>query len=107
MVSRRACVIFSAACLLAALAIVASAELFVRDPNPVIHVRWREPLDAAQRAVLERRFSLLRLEQIAPTAWRYEVTDPSPENVGGLVRHQDVADTSSVRSLSRLALVTH
>jgi hypothetical protein len=93
MVLRRAWIIVSAACLLAALAIVASAELFVRDPNPVIHVRWQEPLDAARRTALERRFSLHRLEQIAPTAWRYEVTDPSPENIGGLVRHTDVADT--------------
>ena len=96
MVSRRACVIFSAACLLATLAIVASAELFVRDPNPVIHVRWWEPLDAAQRAVIERRFSLHQLEQIAPAAWRYEVADPSAENLRDLVRHTDVADTHFV-----------
>ena len=93
MVSRRACVIVSAACLLAALAIVRSAEIFVRAPNPVINVRWRESLDAARRTALEQRFSLHRLQQIAPTAWRYEVTDPSLENIGGLVRHPDVADT--------------
>ena len=93
MVSRRACIIASAACLLAALGIVLSAELFVRHPNPVIHIRWRELLGPVERTALEQRFGLRRLEQIAPDGWRYEVADPSRENLAGLVGHADVADT--------------
>ena len=84
MVSRRACIIFSAACLLAALASVTAAELFVRDPNPLINVRWKRSLDAAERTTLERRFGPYRLDTIGPTVWRYELTERSRENVGGV-----------------------
>ena len=60
--SRRACAIVSAACVLGAVVVVAAAGFFVRDPNPIIHVRWQESLGAAERTALERRFNLLRLD---------------------------------------------
>ena len=83
MVSRRACIIFSTACLFAALASVIAAGLFVRDPNPLINIRWQKSLDAAERTTLERRFGPYRLDTIGPTAWRYGLTDTSRENAGG------------------------
>lgn len=81
------------ACLAAALAIVLSAELFVRTPNPLIHIRWEETIDPLAREALARQFQLLNIEQVDVTTWRYELTDTSPANVGAIVGHAAVEDT--------------
>lgn len=91
-VSRRWTVL-AGACLLTALAILAARPLLVRDRYPEINVRWRMSLDVPARAALERRFSLEPVQQVAADTWRYELMDPSRDNVAGLVRHEDAADT--------------
>ena len=50
-------------------------------------------MDPASRASLERRFKMLRGEQIADDAWTYELTDTSRDTLGALVREPSVADT--------------
>jgi hypothetical protein len=96
MVSRRAWGVISVASLVAALAIWSSSTLFIRAANPEINVRWRDSVDPAARAALERRFKLLRAEQEAANAWRYELTDTSRDMLGALVHDADVADTHFV-----------
>ena len=96
MVSRRAWGVISVASLVAALAIWSSSTLFILAANPEINVRWRESVDPAARAALERRFKLLRAEPIASSAWRYELTDSSRDLLRTLVQDPDVADTHFV-----------
>lgn len=96
MVSRRAWGVISVVSLVASLAIWSSSTLFILAANPEINVRWQESLDPVARAALERRFTLLRAEPVASSAWRYELTDPSSEMLRALVQHPDVADTHFV-----------
>jgi hypothetical protein len=88
------------ACVVAALAIALAAGLFVRTPNPLIHVRWEETVDAPARGALERQFQLLPVEQVGVTTWRYELTETSRANVGAIVGHAAVEDTHFINRTS-------
>lgn len=95
-VSRRIWGVIGGASLAAALAVWASSSLFIRAANPEINIRWQDSTDPAIRAALERRFKLRPAEQVAPNAWRYELTDASRETREALVRDTNVADTHFV-----------
>ena len=60
----------------------------------VIHVRWVETLEDAQRAALERSLCLYRAEHTEGTTWRYRVPDASPQRLRAIVTHDMVADTN-------------
>ena len=61
--------------------------------GPVIHVRWVETLENAQRPALERSLGLYRAEHYAGSTWRYEVPDVSPDRFDTIVAHDMVDDT--------------
>ena len=63
------------------------------DIGPVIHVRWVETLENAQRPALERSLGLYRAEHHAGSTWRYEVPDVSPDQFDTIVAHDMVDDT--------------
>ena len=63
---------------------------------PEINVRWMPDLDADRRRVLEERFGLERRNEVAPTTWRYALTDGSRENITAIVQHPDVEDTHGI-----------
>ena len=79
-----------------------SAPLWaIREPPPLpsarVNVRWSGSVTPEQRAELEHRYRLTGLQQLdeggSGRSWRYELADPSPENVAALVRDPRVADT--------------
>ena len=62
--------------------------------GPVIHVRWVETLEDAQRTAIERSLCLYRAEHTEGTTWRYRVPDASPQRLRAIVTHDMVADTN-------------
>lgn len=70
----------------------------VEVSNPRIHVRWQDGLSADARAYLERRFDLREGELVgdSTTTWQYRLGNRRTENVGALVGHQAVLDTSYI-----------
>ena len=62
--------------------------------GPLIHVRWVETLEDAQRPALERTLGLYRAEHTDGTTWRYRVPDASPQRLRAIVAHDMVADTN-------------
>ena len=68
----------------------------IRQSVPEINVRWVPGLDTDRRRVLEERFGLERRNEVAPTTWRYALTDGSRENITAIVRHPDVEDTHGI-----------
>jgi hypothetical protein len=64
--------------------------------GPIVHVRWAADLPETARAGAEDRHGLRRLDAIAPTAWRYELTDWSPAALEALVKDPAVADTHHI-----------
>ena len=87
-----------AALVLAALAhtgfwfVVRSGD-FGENRAPVIHVRWVETLEEAQRATLERSLGLHDAEHRAGSTWRYRVPDLSRDGSDAVVSHDMVADS--------------
>ena len=90
---------------LPAFAVDLSAPLILVEPPrpyvaPTIGVRWAAGLSPAERGELERTYGLTngRPSDRDPTgrSWSYELDDPSPANVGGLVRDRRVDDTDGL-----------
>ncbi len=65
----------------------------VGPPGAMVHVRWQPSLDAAARQSLEARFRLADAERLEEGTWRYDLVDPSNDNIRALVGHPAVADT--------------
>ena len=68
--------------------------------NPVIHVRWNEPLGDPQRATLERSLGLDRAEHYAGSTWRYQMPDASPDRFATIIAHDMVADAYGFDSVA-------
>ena len=62
--------------------------------GPVIHVRWVDSLEDAQRTTLERALGLYRAEHTEGTTWSYRVPHASPQRLRTIVTHDMVADTN-------------
>ena len=60
---------------------------------PEINVRWMPDMDTDRRRALEERFGLERRNEVAPTTWRYALTDRSRANITSILQHPDVEDT--------------
>ena len=61
-----------------------------------MHVRWQESLAPAARQTLESTFRLTAAERLDGRTWRYELIDPSSENIRSLVRHEAAEDTQGI-----------
>lgn len=80
--------------LVAALPVVART---VAGPRAaIVHLRWQESLAPATREMLESTFRLTAAERLDDRTWRYELLDPSSENIRSLVLHQAVEDTQGI-----------
>jgi hypothetical protein len=76
--------------------LVAAATVRLSAPSPFaprVHVRWSGDVSTAQRAALERRFSLARGSHREATTWEYDLVDVDPSTVLALVADPAVADT--------------
>ena len=64
------------------------------DPRaPVIHVRWVETLEEAQRTTIERSLGLYGAEHLAESTWSYRVPDVSRDRFDTIIAHDMVEDT--------------
>ena len=65
-------------------------------PAPVVNVRWRGDLSEAAVAEGERRHQLVRLEEVGPQTWQYELRVWSSSALEALVRDPAAADTHGI-----------
>jgi hypothetical protein len=65
------------------------------EPAPVVGIVWRAGITPARRAALERRFLLVNPVPAAKQI-KYDLLDPSRENLAALVNEADLADTESI-----------
>jgi hypothetical protein len=68
------------------------------DPVP-IHVRWKPGVNDAERAELERQFSLTQGEFREGTTYAYGLANTSTENIRALVQHPRVDDTAEINRI--------
>lgn len=80
-------------CLVAAVSLPLAARGAAGPPGALVHVRWHAAVDEAARHTLEVRFRLIDGERLDGTTWRYDIVDPSAQNIRALVRDAAVADT--------------
>jgi hypothetical protein len=73
-----------------------AARTLAGPRGAILHVRWQPSLDPATRQQLESTFSLTNGERLEDRTWRYELSDPSSENIQSLVRHPAAEDTQAV-----------
>jgi len=70
--------------------------LSLRNPGPKINVRWAPDVDDAAREAAEARFHLLPEGQPDGRTRRYELLDPSRENVEAMLTNAAVEDTAGL-----------
>jgi hypothetical protein len=80
------------------------ARLVTGPPGGLVHVRWDTSVDASARQELEARFRLTDGEPLGESTWRYDLLDPSRDNIRDLVKDPAVADTEHI-DRSRFTLV--
>jgi len=78
------------ACLPAATRVLAGPQ------GAIVHVRWDPSLDPAARQALEARFRLTDGQRLDADTWRYDLIDPSNDNIRALVNDAAVADTHDI-----------
>lgn len=71
-------------------------SLVMPEQMVAVNVRWSAGVTDAQRANLERRFSLNDPQFSEGTTWRYSLRDFSPENIRALVQDEHVGDTHHI-----------
>jgi hypothetical protein len=84
------------ALLLCALAFPIVARVVVGPRGAAIHVRWAQPLDAPMRQQLEARFRLMDGQRMDSSTWRYDLADPSTENIRRIISDAAVEDTDGL-----------
>jgi hypothetical protein len=65
-------------------------------PRPIVHVRWSERIEDAQRHRLETELRLIPLRFMGERTWQYELTDASTGNVQAIVLNPLVEDTAHI-----------
>lgn len=61
-----------------------------------VYVRWQPSIGEPARAALENRFHLADGRQLDQHTWRYDLIEPSRENIRALVIDPAVADTHDI-----------
>ena len=61
-----------------------------------IHVRWQASFDSTERQHLEARYRLADGRRLDADTWRYDLVDPSSDNIRALVSDPAVADTHDI-----------
>jgi hypothetical protein len=78
---------------LAALCLPLAGRMIAGTRGAEIHVRWQSSVDESTRRSLESRFRLADGQRLGGATWRYDLTDPRPDNIRALVNDAQVADT--------------
>ncbi len=73
-----------------------AARLIAGPPGADVHVRWQASLGDAARRALEARYHLVDGQELETYTWRYDLTDPSRDNIRALVADPAVADTGDI-----------
>jgi len=81
---------------LCAVSLPIAARGIAGPPGARVNVRWQPSVDQGARARLETRFQLTDGERLDEFTWRYDLVDPSPENVRAIVAEPLVADTHHI-----------
>ena len=81
---------------LLAAALAPAARGIAGPRGALVHVRWQPSVTAADRQGLEQRFHLVDGELLDAATWRYDVTDPSSDNLSALVSEPAAADTHNI-----------
>ena len=81
------------ACAVAAVCLPIAVRLITGAPGALVHVRWVASVDVDARQRLETRFRLADGESLGGSTWRYDLIDPSPDNIRALVLDPAVEDT--------------
>ncbi len=72
-------------------------------PATDIHVRWAPQVTPAQREQVEHQFLLTAPEDLGERTWAYVLLDVSGRNIGGLIDHPAVEDTSGLDRQRRVS----
>ena len=72
------------------------ARAVAGPPGARVHVRWQASVTEPVRQSLEARFQLADGQKLDESTWRYDLVDPSRENVRALVSEPAVADTHDI-----------
>jgi hypothetical protein len=93
----RPAVVADAVAVIAAFLLVAFGVAYwlTYEPAPVVGIVWRAGITPARRAALERRFLLVNPVP-AGKLLKYDLLDPSRENITALVNEADITDTESI-----------
>ena len=62
-------------------------------PGAIIHIRWQPALSDSRRLGHERGFQLFDGRRLEGDTWRYDLLDPSRENVRAILNEPAVQDT--------------
>jgi hypothetical protein len=73
-----------------------TARLIAGPRGALVHVRWQPSITAAEREGFERRFRLTQGEPLDAGTWRYDLVDPSGDNISALVSEPAAADTHNI-----------
>ena len=73
-----------------------AARMLAGPRGAEVHVRWQPSVDERARAALEDRFHLADGQQLDQYTWRYDLIEPSRDNVRALVIDPAVADTHDI-----------
>jgi hypothetical protein len=84
---------FPLALLIGALTLPIGARVMMGPRGADIHIRWAPALDAGTRMQLEARFHLADGDRLDTSTWRYDLLDPSNDNIRSLVSNSAVEDT--------------
>lgn len=84
-----------------ALALLAATLFFatralVGPRGAVVHVRWQPATETSARQNLETTFRLTERQQLDDHTWRYNLIDPSSNNIRAIVSHPAVEDTHHI-----------
>ncbi len=75
------------------LAVLALAYYLTYEPAPSVAIRWREAVDPARRADIERRFRLVRPHDEVGRTVSYDLLDTSAGNIRALLEQEEVEDS--------------
>jgi hypothetical protein len=87
----------AAVCVLFGCALPVTARLVAGPRGADVHVEWRPSVDAPTRERLTVRYRLENPRKLLDTyTWRYELVDPSTDNIRALVNDPAIEDTHEI-----------
>lgn len=81
---------------LIAVTLPVAARAFAGPRGALVNIRWQSSLSDSDRQGLETRFRLADGEPLDPRTRRYDLVDPSRDNIRALVGDPSVADTHGI-----------